>query len=141
MSCENCNNCKPVEGVLEEMTAPAMVPLYAVEGSGYRRERTLRGTVIVFCVALLVIALLVGAFGAFAYKLHIQSLERVEAINQHWLNYLSEYDFSGESYVYSQDGRGLNIIGDNNGVDYSGANSGVIDDGPESDTDGETENP
>ena len=136
MGCENCKNeRKAVEGVLQE--APAMVPLYAVEGFGYRRERTLRGTVIVFCAALLVIALLVGAFGAFAYKLHIQTLERVEAINQHWLDYLSEYDFSGESYVYSQDGRGLNIMGDNNGVDYNG----VIDDGPESDTNGETANP
>ena len=137
MSCENCTNCKPVDGIVEELTAPAMVPLSVVEGNGYRRERTLRGTVIVFCAALLVIALLVGAFGAFAYKLHIQTLEMVEAINQHWLDYLSEYDFSGESYVYSQDGRGLNIMGDNNGVDYNG----VIDDGPESDTNGETANP
>ena len=133
----SCENCKHVQGELKELEAPAMVPLYAVEGSGYRRERTLRGTVIVFCVALLVIALLVGAFGAFAYKLHIQTLERVEAINQHWLDYLSEYDFSGESYVYSQDGRGLNIMGDNNGVDYNG----VIDDGPESYENGETANP
>lgn len=126
MACDNCKNNEPV-----------MVPLVSFEGTDYRRERTLRGSVIVFCVALLVIAIIVGAFGWYAYHLHIQSLERVEAINQHWLDYLSEYDFSGESYVYSQDGRGLNIMGDNNGVEVSG----VIDDGPESDTDGETTDP
>lgn len=132
MSCENCNH---VHAELRE--APAMVPLSAVEGQGYRRERTLRGTIIVFCVALLVVALLFGAFGWFAYRLHIQSLERVEAINQHWLDYLSEYDFSGESYEYSQDGRGINVIGTGNGVEYSG----VIDDWSESASYGETANP
>lgn len=136
MSCENCKKeCKPVDGVLQE--APAMVPLYAVESQGYRRERTLRGTVIVFCVALLVISILVGVFGYFAYQLHVQSMEKVEAINKYWLDYLSEYDFSADVYEYSQDGRGLNIMGDNNGVEVSG----VIDDGPEIESGGETSNP
>ena len=142
MSCENCTNCKPVDGIVEELTAPAMVPLSVVEGNGYRRERTLRGTVIVFCVALLVIAMLVGAFGWFAYQLHIQSLARVEAINQRWLDYLSKYDFSGESYEFSQDGRGINVIGSGNGVDYNvPLDGGVNDDGPTSESDGETANP
>lgn len=130
MSCENCkHDCKPVEGVLEEIQAPAMVPLYAVEGSGYRRERTLRGTVIVFCVALLVIALLVGAFGAFAYKLHIQYLERVEAINRYWIDFLREYDFEEYSYEYSQDGKGVNIIGDRNGVEFNEPETGDQEEG------------
>lgn len=131
MSCENCKQeCKPLEGVLQE--APAMVPLYAVEGQGYRREKTIRGTVIVFCVALLVIALLFGAFGYYAYNLHIQSMDKVEAINRYWIDYLREYDFEGNSYEYSQDGKGLNIIGDGNGVTSYG---------PEVESNTEIENP
>lgn len=130
MNCENCNH-------FTERPDPASVPLAAVEGQSYRRERTLRGAVIVFCVALLMISVLVGVFGLFAYRLNIQTLEKVEAINQHWLDYLSEYDFSGEVYEYSQDGRGLNIMGDNNGVEVSG----VIADGSETESDGAPENP
>ena len=129
MDCDKCKN--------DSAREPVMVPLYAVEGNGFRRERTLRGTIILFCVALLLISLLVGVFGWFSYRLQTETLARLEAINQHWLDYLSEYDFSGESYEYSQDGRGLNIIGDNNGVDYSG----VIDDGPESTENSETADP
>lgn len=34
-----------------------------------------------------------------------------------WLDYLEQYDF--ESYDYTQDGQGLNIIGNSNGVDYN----------------------
>lgn len=135
MSCENCKHIHGEQG--EVLEAPAMVPLYAVEGKDYRRERTIRGTVIVFCVALLVISILVGVFGYFAYHLHVQSMEKVEAINKYWLDHLSEYDFSGDVYEYSQDGRGLNIMGDNNGVEVSG----VIDDGPETENNGETANP
>lgn len=131
----NCENCNYVHAELRE--APAMVPLSAVEGQGYRRERTLRGTVIVFCVAMLMISLLVGVFGLFAYRLNIQTLEKIEAINQHWMDYLSEYDFSGDVYEYSQDGRGLNIMGDNNGVEVSG----VIADGSETESDGAPANP
>lgn len=36
--------------------------------------------------------------------------------NALWLWYISQYDF--ESYEYSQDGQGINIIGDDNGVTY-----------------------
>ena len=86
MSCENCKHIHGEQG--EVLEAPAMVPLYAVESQGFRRERTIRGTVIVFCVALLVISILVGVFGYFAYHLHVQTLEKVEAINKYWLDYL-----------------------------------------------------
>lgn len=130
MNCENCNHST-------DRPDPVSVPLASVEGQSYRRERTLRGTVIVFCVAMLMIFLLVGVFGLFAYRLNIQTLEKIEAINQHWLDYLSEYDFSGEVYEYSQDGRGLNIMGDNNGVEVSG----VIADGSETESDGAPANP
>lgn len=36
--------------------------------------------------------------------------------NLRWLNYLEQYDFI--DYSYEQDGEGVNIIGDRNGVDY-----------------------
>lgn len=38
--------------------------------------------------------------------------------HKYYLDYLSQYDFESESYAYeySQDGKGLNIIGDSNEV-------------------------
>lgn len=39
--------------------------------------------------------------------------------NVSWLLYINQYDF--EDYEYTQDGTGVNIIGDSNGVDYYGA--------------------
>ena len=39
--------------------------------------------------------------------------------NAIWVWYISQYDF--ENYDYSQDGEGVNIIGDENGVDYNGS--------------------
>lgn len=39
--------------------------------------------------------------------------------NVSWLIYINQYDF--EDYEYTQDGTGVNIIGDSNGVDYYGA--------------------
>lgn len=109
MSCENCNHST-------DRPDPVSVPLVAFEGQSYRRERTLRGTVIVFCVAMLVIAILVGVFGYFAYHLHVQTLEKVEAINRYWIDFISQYEFEGDHTEYSQDGKGLNIIGNGNGV-------------------------
>lgn len=45
--------------------------------------------------------------------------------HKYYLNYLSQYDFESTSYEYeySQDGEGLNIIGDNNEVTSHGAES------------------
>jgi len=36
--------------------------------------------------------------------------------NVSWLLYINQYDF--EDYEYTQDGMGVNIIGNSNGVDY-----------------------
>jgi hypothetical protein len=47
--------------------------------------------------------------------------------NMAWLLYINQYDFIG--YEYSQDGEGVNIIGNENGVSYNGAE----DEGPETD--------
>lgn len=38
-----------------------------------------------------------------------------------FLHYLSLYDFA--SYEYVQDGQGVNIVGDENGVDFNGSES------------------
>lgn len=45
----------------------------------------------------------------------------VFASNIAWLLYINQYDFA--EYDYTQDGRGVNIIGDFNGVDYDGTTS------------------
>ena len=43
--------------------------------------------------------------------------------HRYYINYLSQYDFESKSYEYeySQDGKGLNIIGDSNEVTGYGA--------------------
>lgn len=41
------------------------------------------------------------------------------AVNGCWLWYLNQYDFASTSYEYEQDGEGLNIIGDKNGVNFN----------------------
>ena len=46
------------------------------------------------------------------------------ATNAYWLYEWTQYDYVTETYTYEQDGEGINIIGNRNGV-YS--------DGPESD--------
>jgi hypothetical protein len=129
MDCKNCT---------ERNTEPVSVPFFAVEGTNYRTNKTMRWMAVVFIVSLLVIATVIGLCGLLVYRTNRQCIEKVEAINQHWLDYLSEYDFSGESYEYSQDGRGINIMGDNNGVDYDG--NGVIDDGTTSESNSEETN-
>lgn len=45
--------------------------------------------------------------------------------HKYYLDYLSQYDFESESYAYeySQDGEGLNIIGDSNEVTGHGTES------------------
>jgi hypothetical protein len=45
-----------------------------------------------------------------------KSQQRLADLNQKWLDYISEYDFA--DYSYTQDGKGLNILGDGNGVEW-----------------------
>lgn len=42
-------------------------------------------------------------------------------IDKGWRDYFSECDIV--NYEYAQDGEGVNIVGDSNGVDYNGATS------------------
>lgn len=66
--------------------------------------KVLSGIMIFLIAALLIIS------GAFLYYIRQKDKE--------WLDFLSQYDF--EDYDYTQDGQGVNIIGDSNGVDYYG---------------------
>ena len=136
----NCENCKAAKAAatekIDDHESPALVPLYAVEGDSFRKNKTVRMLAVMFVVSLIIIAVIVGFFGFMSYRMNRDYIEKVEAINQHWLDYLSEYDFSSESYEYSQDGRGLNIMGDNNGVEIGEE----IDDGSEAENNSEAEN-
>jgi hypothetical protein len=79
------------------------VDLVAFESVMARNERQLKR----MWAALIVMALVaVAAIGALILQ------------HKYYLDYLSQYDFESTSYEYeySQDGRGLNIIGDNNEV-------------------------
>lgn len=59
------------------------------------------------CLVFLTLAFL-AVVAAFLLYIHQKDKE--------WLDFLSQYDFEG--YSYSQDGEGVNIMGDNNGVNY-----------------------
>ena len=73
-----------------------MVPYIVFEGTQVRHERTLKRLVVIIIVT---IALLFAS-------------------NAIWLYAWMQYDYVSEdySYEYSQDGEGINIIGDRNGV-------------------------
>jgi hypothetical protein len=75
------------------------VPYIVYEGEMARAERYIKR----LWIALIVVT------AAFA----------VSVLGFFW--YLSLYDFS--AYEYTQDGEGVNIVGDENGVDYNGTES------------------
>lgn len=52
---------------------------------------------------------------------HIVELIIIVAMAVIFIWYLNQYDFSGTSQEYQQDGQGVNIIGERNGVDFYGA--------------------
>ena len=71
------------------------VPFLAHESTVARMERTIKRLVLTL---IFISALWFSTIGMFVW-------------------YLNQYDF--ESYTYQQDGEGLNIIGDRNGVDFN----------------------
>ena len=77
------------------------VDLVVFESEMARNERQIKR----MWVALIVMALLVVA-----------ALVALMVQHKYYLDYLSQYDFESVSYEYSQDGRGLNIIGSDNEV-------------------------
>lgn len=75
------------------------VPFIVFEGEMARAERFIKRLWIALVVAIASLAIAVIAF----------------------MWYLSMYDFT--SYDYEQTGEGVNIVGDENGVDYNGSES------------------
>lgn len=82
---------------MERNSKPETVPYIVFEGEIARQERHIKRLWIGLLAAIVSIVLIVGGF----------------------LLYLNQYDFA--SYDYQQDGEGVNIIGDGNGVDYNGS--------------------
>lgn len=73
------------------------VPYIVYEGAMARAERIIKRLIIAVVLSLIMIV----------------------ATNGAWLWYINQYDFM--TYEYEQDGRGINIIGDSNGVDQNGS--------------------
>lgn len=73
-------------------TKPETVPYIVFEGEIARQERHIKRLWIALIVAIVAMVLIVGGF----------------------LLYLNQYDFAS----YQQDGEGVNIVGDGNGVDF-----------------------
>lgn len=88
----NCSTCKEQRRSLEP------VPYIVHEAAMARNERTIKRLT---ALLLAVIILLFATVGLFVW-------------------YLNQYEFESSTIEYSQDGTGLNIIGDRNGVDYYG---------------------
>lgn len=70
------------------------IPYYAHEGAMARMERQLKRLWIALVTAIIALAV----------------------CNIAWIWYINQYDF--ESIEYTQDGRGVNIIGDDNEVSH-----------------------
>jgi hypothetical protein len=87
---------------MEKQSKPESVPYIVFEGEMARQERHVRRLWIALLAAITALVLTVGIFV--------------------W--YLNQYDFT--SYDYQQDGQGVNIIGDRNGVDYGPAHEDPI---------------
>ena len=79
---------------MERQSKPDNVPYIVFEGEMARQERHVRRLWIALLAAITALVLAVGIFV--------------------W--YLNQYDFTS----YEQDGQGVNIIGNMNGVDYDG---------------------
>ena len=112
----NCDTCDKKKSQADP------VPFQAHEADMARMERTNKRQT--YCIAFLVVLCIV--LGALLYAMHLKSeralIESENALvenNRRWIEMWSEYDF--ESYEYQQDGEGVNIIGNMNGVEYNGA--------------------
>lgn len=83
------------------------IPYITHEAAMARAERTIKRLTI--GIILITILSILAIWGA------------TYTIDKGWRDYFSECDIS--SYDYSQDGGGVNIVGNSNGVDYNGAES------------------
>lgn len=79
----------------EKSHVSAAVPYIVYESAMARSERHIRR--LLWCLLVVVVLLVVT--------------------NLAWMHVWESYDYTG--YTYSQDGEGINLIGDRNGVDYN----------------------
>ena len=95
----DCESCKT------NHADPVPYIVYRTETA--RSERTIKRLIIALVIAIIMIF----------------------ACNVAWLYVWQLYDYASEEtvYTYQQDGRGVNIIGDRNGVDIDGAESDYPD--------------
>lgn len=87
-----CNDCSIAKSAIDTISVAAH------ETEMRRGEK--RNTRLCVIIVILIIALVLS--------------------NVLWLRFLSQYDFETETYDYTQDGKGVNIIGDDNEVDQHG---------------------
>lgn len=87
----------------QEKEVQLTVPYIVHEAAQARAERTIKrqSVAIIIIAVTAIIAIFLTAF----------------FIDKGWRDYFSECDIM--NYDYSQDGEGVNIVGDSNGVDYS----------------------
>lgn len=90
-------NVETVENSKNHVENPTKIPFIVYEATMARMERHIKRLWIALIIAIISIVL----------------------CNVSWLLYINQYDF--EDYEYTQDGTGVNIIGDSNGVGYYGA--------------------
>ena len=84
------------------------VPYIVWENDSARWERNSRRKTVVIIILMLLWAIKSTILSFVIYK-----------VDEGWREFLAESDI--ETYTYDQDGPGVNIIGDENGVDYNGA--------------------
>lgn len=95
---KNCENCKQnIEN------AGVTIPYFAHESEMTRAERHIKR----MWIALIVCIMLIFASNAL------------------WLWVWNSYEYYTEEYIYTQDGEGNNIIGDDNQITNNGVNDGA----------------
>lgn len=104
MNCESCSEHKP---------DPVSFQVHETDMARLSCANARLGKAVV-CLAVVCVALVIALF--FANR---SSERALLENNRRWIEMWEQYDF--ESYEYQQDGEGVNIIGDRNGVDYYGA--------------------
>jgi hypothetical protein len=81
-----------------------------------RDKRIIRALVVIIITVCATIAILLAVMSA-QQRLFTAA---IQAQNDRWLAFLEQYDIEAYTETYTQDGRGLNLIGDGNEVDYNG---------------------
>ena len=92
----------------DEYARTITMPIYSYEREQAFKERTIKrqGIAIAVVSIVAIIAIFLTAY----------------LIDKGWRDYFSECDIT--SYDYSQDGEGINIVGDSNGVDFVNGTKG-----------------